>query len=148
MARQKLIWCPTRLVLETIEGKWTAHIIRELLSGTKRHTEIAKALNGINPRTLTDRLRDLEHGGIVRRKMYEEIPPRVEYSLTARGRDLLPILEALKSLGMNWKRTANVSVFTHDNCPHCFSNGASTDGDGNGSSAGGVAKSRRKRVKR
>lgn len=125
MARKQGIWCPTRLVLETIEGKWTIHIIRELLTGTKRHTEIARSLAGINPRTLTDRLRELEAAGMVRRRMYEEIPPRVEYSLTARGRELEHILDVLKTLGTSWKQTMNLKVSTMDSCPQCIGNGGS-----------------------
>lgn len=127
MASEKEIWCPVRLVLEIIEGKWTAHIITELFSGTKRHSELAKRLSGINPKTLTDRLRDLEESGIVNRKMYEEIPPRVEYSLTKRGQELSRIFEALNELGTAWRKSMRIDLSSVQLCPHCCEN---LDGDG------------------
>ncbi len=119
MITKQEIWCPIRFVLENIEGKWTVHILSELLNGTKRHSELAKALGGINPKTLTDRLRDLEHSGVVRRKMYEEIPPRVEYSITDRGRELSDILDRLTTLGRSWQSSMNIDVSSMALCPHC-----------------------------
>ncbi|MBS2008005.1 MAG: helix-turn-helix transcriptional regulator [Cyanobacteria bacterium SZAS TMP-1] len=113
MARKSETWCPIRGVLEIIEGKWTAHIISELFSGTKRHSELARLLKGINPKTLTDKLRALEQAGIVERKMYEEIPPRVEYSLSQRGQELSPVFEVMRQLGNKWQ-PANDKL-----CEHC-----------------------------
>jgi len=74
-------------------------VIRDLLGGTRRFGELRRSLVGISPKTLTDRLRDLERHGIVERRMYAEIPPRVEYTLTDRGRTLEPIIASLAAWG-------------------------------------------------
>ncbi len=85
--------------LGVIGGKWTLLVIRDLLGGTRRFGELRRSLVGISPKTLTDRLRDLERHGIVERRMYAEIPPRVEYTLTDRGRTLEPIIASLAAWG-------------------------------------------------
>lgn len=87
--------CPVSHTLEVVVGKWTTLIVRDLLGGTKRFMELRAGLNGVNPKVLTERLRLLEEHGIVERWAYAEIPPRVEYSLTERGRSLEPVLAAL-----------------------------------------------------
>lgn len=120
MSREKQIWCPVQFVLEIIDGKWTMQVIEELLNGTKRHSELSNQLNGINPKTLTDRLRRLEEFGLIRRKMYEEIPPRVEYSITARGRDLTPVIKTLRTLGISWQKSMRHNVSALEPCGHCF----------------------------
>ena len=74
-------------------------MIRDLLDGTRRFGELRRSLVGISPETLTDRLRELEESGLVTRTMYAEIPPRVEYDLTERGRRLSPVLSALADFG-------------------------------------------------
>lgn len=91
--------CPVERALEVIGGKWTMLILRELYVGTRRFGELRVALAGISPKTLTERLRILEQQGIVARKIYPEVPPRVEYSLTGRGRTLGPIIEAMREWG-------------------------------------------------
>ncbi len=91
--------CPVVAALDVLDGKWTILVIRDLLPGTRRFTELRRSLPGISPKTLTDRLRSLEDHGIVHRQMYAEIPPRVEYSLTDRGRTLEPVLAALAAWG-------------------------------------------------
>lgn len=73
--------------------------MRDLLGGTKRFTELRRSLAGISPKTLTDRLRGLEEHGVVVRRIYAEVPPRVEYSLTTAGRTLEPVLVALSRWG-------------------------------------------------
>jgi DNA-binding HxlR family transcriptional regulator len=88
--------------VRVLDGKWTMLVIRDLLGGTRRFSELRVSLSGISPKTLTDRLRDLEHHGLVERVVYAEIPPRVEYSLTPKGRTLKPVIEALAT----WGRTA------------------------------------------
>ena len=88
--------------VRVLDGKWTMLVIRDLLTGTKRFSELRASLAGISPKTLTDRLRDLEQHGLVQRLSYAEIPPRVEYSLTAKGRTLEPVIGALA----DWGRTA------------------------------------------
>lgn len=80
-------------------GKWKALIIYYLLSGTKRFGELGKLIGGVTQRSLTLQLRELEADGIITRKIYAEVPPRVEYSLTPFGQTLSPVLEAMKAWG-------------------------------------------------
>jgi len=98
--------CPVARAVSVLDGKWTMLVIRDLLGGTRRFSELRASLAGISPKTLTDRLRDLERHGLVERVCYAEIPPRVEYTLTARGRTLEPVIGALAA----WGRDANVGL--------------------------------------
>lgn len=82
-----------------LDGKWTILIVRDLMGGTKRFGELRRSLTGISPKTLTDRLRGLEEHGLVDRRIFAEVPPRVEYSLTDAGRTLEPVLVALARWG-------------------------------------------------
>lgn len=91
--------CPVDRTLHVMEGRWATLVVRELLAGTKRFGELRAALAGISPKTLTDRLRHLEAGGIITRQAYAEVPPRVEYRLTEAGRRLEPILLAMWAWG-------------------------------------------------
>jgi DNA-binding HxlR family transcriptional regulator len=88
--------CP---VSRALDGRWTILVVRDLLGGTRRFGELRASLAGISPKTLTDRLRSLEQHGLVERRIYAEVPPRVEYSLTESGRTLTPVLEALADWG-------------------------------------------------
>jgi DNA-binding HxlR family transcriptional regulator len=93
--------CPIEKTLNMISGKWTFLIIRDLLiDGTLRFSDLRRSLSGISPKTLSTRLKDLENKGIVSRTVYPEVPPRVEYSLTKKGRELEDILLAMKAFGM------------------------------------------------
>lgn len=83
-------------------AKWTALLIYDLSAGTRRFRELEHSCSGISSRTLAERLRALERGGIVRRHSYPESPPRVEYELTDKGRDLLPIIDAMTAFGSSW----------------------------------------------
>lgn len=94
--------CPVEVTVSLIENKWKILIIRELLSGTKRFGEIKKSLDGISQKVLTAQLRDMEHNGLIVRKVYAEVPPRVEYSLTPLGLSLTPVMNALKQWGENY----------------------------------------------
>jgi DNA-binding HxlR family transcriptional regulator len=85
--------------MRVIGSKWTALILRDLFSGPKRFCELEKSVGRINPRTLSQRLDDLEHSGIITRRSYAEVPPRTEYSLTRKGADLLPILRDMAAWG-------------------------------------------------
>jgi len=85
--------------VRVLDGKWTMLVIRDLLDGTRRFSELRASLAGISPKTLTDRLRELEQHGLVERTSYPEIPPRVEYRLTAKGRTLEPVIGALAAWG-------------------------------------------------
>jgi DNA-binding HxlR family transcriptional regulator len=96
--------CPVSRALEALDGKWTILVVRDLLGGTKRFSELRRSLSGISPKTLTDRLRTLEEHGLVDRHIYAEVPPRVEYTLTTAGRTLQPVLVALS----RWGRTHSV----------------------------------------
>jgi len=83
-------------------GKWTLLVIRDLAEDSQRFCELERSLEGISPRTLSLRLRALEEEGIVERRTYPEVPPRVEYALTEKGRALVPLIESMRSYGKNW----------------------------------------------
>lgn len=86
-----------------ISSKWTPQLVYVLSSGVRRFGEIQKEVGGINPRTLSARLDELEHSGIVTKTQYNEVPPRVEYELTPKGKDLLPILECMVDWGNKYR---------------------------------------------
>jgi DNA-binding HxlR family transcriptional regulator len=94
--------CPVCATAEVICGKWTMLVIRDLAAGRSRFCELERSLEGISPRTLSLRLRALEEHGIVERHTYPEVPPRVEYALTAKGRGLLPLIEDMRRFGREW----------------------------------------------
>ncbi len=94
--------CPVERTVNLIGSKWTLLILRDLFDGTKRFGELRASLAGISPKTLTEKLRELEKSGLVERKIYPEVPPRVEYSLTKRGQTLDTIMEALREWGAQW----------------------------------------------
>lgn len=88
--------------MQIIGNKWTALILRDLFSGPKRFCELEKSVGNINPRTLSQRLDDLEDHGIITRKSFAEVPPRIEYSLTDKGKDLQPILKQMAVWGTKY----------------------------------------------
>jgi DNA-binding HxlR family transcriptional regulator len=94
--------CPVCRTADIVCGKWTLLLVRDLAEGRSRFCELERSLNGISPRTLSLRLRALEEEGIVERQTYAEVPPRVEYSLTAKGRALIPIIEGMRDYGERW----------------------------------------------
>jgi|SRR5256712_11634429 len=94
--------CPIARTAEIIGGKWTLLIIRDLASGVKRFNQLERSLHGISPKTLSERLRSLEEEGIIIRQTFAEVPPRVEYSLTTKGRDLSIVIESMRSYGKRW----------------------------------------------
>lgn len=94
--------CPIHYMLSYIGSKWAILILRELFQGNRRTNEFLSALPGISTKTLTARLRELEHHGLVKRTVFPEVPPRVEYSLTAKGREIQPIMAALSQVGQHW----------------------------------------------
>ena len=91
--------CPIERTLQVIGGKWTLLILRDLFTGTKRFGELLRSLHGISPKTLSERLRQLEAQDIVERVIYPEVPPRVEYSLTEKGKSLRAILDQMRTWG-------------------------------------------------
>jgi DNA-binding HxlR family transcriptional regulator len=94
--------CPVGCCAEIISGKWTLLVIRDLASGPCRFCELERSLQGISPRTLSLRLRALEEAGILARRTYPEVPPRVEYDLTDKGRALVPLIEDMRAYGRRW----------------------------------------------
>src|SRR5919202_4957991 len=94
--------CPVCATADIICGKWTILVIRDLAAGRSRFCELERSLAGISPRTLSLRLRALEEHGIVERRTYPEVPPRVEYELTDKGRALVPIVESMRAYGTAW----------------------------------------------
>ncbi len=92
-------WCPVERTLAIIGGVWKVIIIRELLTGTRRYGQLHRALHGVTHKMLTQQLRELEYDGVVHREMYPQVPPKVEYSLTARGRRLDPLLTEMHRWG-------------------------------------------------
>ncbi|NIY76401.1 helix-turn-helix transcriptional regulator [Thalassospira sp. HF15] len=91
--------CPVEGALDVIGGKWKGVVIFHLLDGTKRFNELRRLMPGVTQRMLTRQLRELEADGLVHREVYAEVPPRVEYSLTAKGETLRGIILALKDWG-------------------------------------------------
>lgn len=87
--------CPSRLVLDRIADKWTALIIQNLASGTQRYSELQRNIGEISQKMLTQTLRSLERDGLVQRKVYPVVPPKVEYALTKLGRTLIEPLQGL-----------------------------------------------------
>jgi DNA-binding HxlR family transcriptional regulator len=85
--------------MQIIGNKWTALILRDLFAGPRRFCELEKSVGNINPRTLSQRLDDLEAHGIVTRRSFAEVPPRIEYTLTGKGRDLQPVLKQMSTWG-------------------------------------------------
>ena len=94
--------CPVCATAELVCAKWTILVIRDLAEGRSRFCELERSLQGISPRTLSLRLRALEEERIVERRTYPEVPPRVEYELTDKGRALLPLIEDMRRYGREW----------------------------------------------
>lgn len=95
--------CPVEYTASLIGNKWKIIILRDLLTGTKRYNELTRSVVGISAKVLTENLRDLERDGIVKRKVYPVVPPKVEYSLTEKGKDLKDVLESMRSFGLKYK---------------------------------------------
>lgn len=103
MLKKDLPPCPVELTLLLISNKWKILIIRDLLEGTKRFSELKSSVSNISQKVLTANLREMEQNGLVTRKIYPEIPPRVEYTLTEIGYSLEPLLNAMDKWG-TWYR--------------------------------------------
>ena len=95
--------CPVETTLTLIGDKWKVLILRDLLSGTKRFGELKRSIGSVSQKVLTAQLRAMEASGLVSRKVYPEVPPRVEYSLTETGYSLRPILDAMWDWGEQYK---------------------------------------------
>jgi DNA-binding HxlR family transcriptional regulator len=94
--------CPVRACADLVCSKWTILVLRDLSEGRTRFCELERSLAGISPRTLSLRLRALEEEGIVDRRTFPEVPPRVEYELTPKGVALMPLIEDMRRYGREW----------------------------------------------
>ena len=99
--------CPVEYTASMIANKWKILILRDLLTGTKRYNELTRSVVGISAKVLTENLRELESDGIIERKVYPEVPPKVEYYLTDKGNDLRPIIDLMKEYGLKYKGNNN-----------------------------------------
>lgn len=101
--KQELPACPVEITMGLIGDKWKVLIIRDLLTGTKRFGELKKSLSGITGKVLTNNLRQMESSGLILRKVYAEVPPKVEYSLSNTGLSLKPILDSMVDWGNEYR---------------------------------------------
>lgn len=104
---RELPMCPVETTLTLISDKWKILIIRDLLDGTKRFGELKKSIEGISQKVLTSNLRSMEESGLLTRKVYPEVPPKVEYTLTELGISLRPVIDTMASWGENYKKVIN-----------------------------------------
>ncbi|AAL94785.1 helix-turn-helix transcriptional regulator [Fusobacterium nucleatum subsp. nucleatum ATCC 23726] len=104
MLKKDLPACPVELTLLLISNKWKVLIIRDLLDGTKRFSELKKSINNISQKVLTSNLREMEENDLLTRKVYPEVPPRVEYTLTDIGYSLKTLLDDMDKWG-TWYRS-------------------------------------------
>lgn len=95
--------CPVETTLSLIGDKWKVLILRDLLPGKKRFGELKRSVGSVSQKVLTSQLRDMEESGLISRKVYAEVPPRVEYSLTELGESLKPILDSMQTWGEEYK---------------------------------------------
>lgn len=103
MDKNELPACPVETTLMLISDRWKVLILRDLLEGTKRFGELKKSVGGISQKVLTANLRDMEKKGLLVRKVYAEVPPRVEYTLTELGYSLEPIMDCMVEWGNKYK---------------------------------------------
>lgn len=96
--------CPVEVAVSVLGGTWKLTLVKHLLVGTRRFNELGRLVPLANTKTLTRQLRELEDDGIVQRTVYPEVPPRVEYALTERGRSLEPIVSAMDAWGADFAR--------------------------------------------
>ena len=104
ISNKKIVDCPVATTINLIGNKWKLLIIRDLLSGTKRFSELRKNLTGISQRVLTENLRNLENDGLIDREVFAEVPPRVEYIRNKTGLSLQPIIMTMAEWGTKYKK--------------------------------------------
>ena len=105
LTKEELPACPVATTVQLIGNKWKLLILRNLLAGTHRFGELRKTLPGISHKVLTENLRSMEEQGIIVRKVYAEVPPHVEYSISDLGESMRPIIKAMETWGTNYKAT-------------------------------------------
>lgn len=108
--KQKLPPCPVETTLMLISDRWKVLILRDLMNGTRRFGELKKSIGDVSQKVLTTQLRQMEESGLLTRKVYAEVPPRVEYSLTELGYSLKPILESMKIWGTEYQQKVQNSA--------------------------------------
>lgn len=96
--------CPVETTLSLIGDKWKVLILRDLMGGKKRFSELKRSLNGVTQKMLTQQLRDMEEKGLLSRTVYPVVPPKVEYELTELGYSLAPILDSMRVWGEEYKK--------------------------------------------
>lgn len=101
--KKELPACPVETTLMLIGNKWKVLILRDLMEGTRRFGQLKKSVGNVNQKVLTAQLRSMEQDELLTRKVYAEVPPRVEYTLTERGRSLKPILDAMQHWGEEYQ---------------------------------------------
>lgn len=106
--QEKLPACPVETTLTLISDKWKVLILRDLMNGTMRFGELKRSVGQVTQKVLTAQLRQMEASGLVTRKVYAEVPPRVEYSLTETGLSLKPVLEAMRVWGESYQEKQNI----------------------------------------
>jgi DNA-binding HxlR family transcriptional regulator len=109
--------CPVARTAELIGNKWTPLIIRDLVKGEKRFSELERSLRGVSPKTLSERLKKLEDANVVTRTCFAEVPPRVEYTLTEKGRALLPVIDSMRAYGNTWLPECDEDDMVAENVP-------------------------------
>lgn len=107
---KELPTCPVETTLTLISDKWKVLILRDLMNGTKRFGELKKSIGHVSQKVLTTQLRQMEESGLVDRKVYAEVPPRVEYTLTEVGYSLKPVLDAMWTWGEEYKEKLSNGV--------------------------------------
>lgn len=105
--------CPVLRTADIIEHKWTTLIVRDLLSGRKRYSELIRSLSGISPKVLSERLRELEANGLLTRRVYTTVPPTTDYELTELGRKLETVIHAMKEFGLLLPGATAMAQQTH-----------------------------------
>lgn len=103
MEQKSLPACPVETTLTLISDKWKVLILRDLLPGTKRFGELKRSIGSVSQKVLTAQLRQMEDSGLLTRKVFPEVPPRVEYTLTELGYSLKPILDAMLTWGADYQ---------------------------------------------
>ncbi len=99
---EEMLVCPIEITLNLLSSKWKTLIIRELLTGTKRFSEMKRVMPGVTQKMLTQSLRGLEEDGLIERKVYPVVPPKVEYTLTELGLSLSPVIDEMRRFGTQY----------------------------------------------
>lgn len=105
--KKELPNCPVETTLLLISDRWKVLILRDLMDGTKRFGQLKKSIGSISQKVLTTNLRSMEDSGLLTRKVYPEVPPKVEYTLTETGYSLKPILDEMKKWGLDYQKKYN-----------------------------------------